>query len=130
MGKARKYELERHSVILCTCSCSASGSLKGLRVRQILIDEAGMATEPETLIPLVCFSRVEKVRLGGSGAALWVPGGGLCCGAEGARGEHRSWLKMTKTLGCLWLATRMPYLSVLPGGSAWRPQTVAACGQE
>lgn len=63
LGKARKYELERHSVILCTCSCSASGSLKTLRVRQILIDEAGMATEPETLIPLVCFSRVEKVVL-------------------------------------------------------------------
>lgn len=63
LGKARRYELERHSVILCTCSCSASGSLKTLRVRQILIDEAGMATEPETLIPLVCFSRVEKVVL-------------------------------------------------------------------
>ncbi|CAO2577244.1 Helicase with zinc finger domain 2 [Lemmus lemmus] len=63
LGKARKYELDRHSVILCTCSCSASGSLKTLRVRQILIDEAGMATEPETLIPLVCFSRVEKVVL-------------------------------------------------------------------
>ncbi|NP_001292205.1 3'-5' exoribonuclease HELZ2 isoform X1 [Rattus norvegicus] len=63
LGKARKYELERHSVILCTCSCAASGSLKALNVRQILIDEAGMATEPETLIPLVCFSKTEKVVL-------------------------------------------------------------------
>lgn len=51
LGKARKHELERHSVILCTCSCAASKSLKILNVRQILIDEAGMATEPETLIP-------------------------------------------------------------------------------
>lgn len=65
MGKARRYELERHSVILCTCSCAASGSLKALNVRQILIDEAGMATEPETLIPLVCFSKTEKVRVVG-----------------------------------------------------------------
>ncbi|EGW11079.1 helicase with zinc finger domain 2 [Cricetulus griseus] len=63
LGKARKHELDRHSVILCTCSCAASGSLKNLRVQQILIDEAGMATEPETLIPLVCFSKVEKVVL-------------------------------------------------------------------
>jgi superfamily I DNA and/or RNA helicase len=66
LGKARKHELERHSVILCTCSCAASKSLKILNVRQILIDEAGMATEPETLIPLVCFSKtVEKVRVVG-----------------------------------------------------------------
>ncbi|KAL1786311.1 helicase with zinc finger protein domain 2 [Sigmodon hispidus] len=63
LGKARKYELDRHSVILCTCSCAASRKLKTLNIRQILIDEAGMATEPETLIPLVCFSRVEKVVL-------------------------------------------------------------------
>lgn len=63
LGNARKYELRRHSVILCTCSCAASKSLKNLSVRQILIDEAGMATEPETLIPLVCFSQTEKVVL-------------------------------------------------------------------
>lgn len=65
LGKARKYELDRHSVILCTCSCAASRSLKTLKVRQIIIDEAGMATEPETLIPLVCFLQIEKVRLEG-----------------------------------------------------------------
>lgn len=63
LGKARKYELDRHSVILCTCSCAASRSLKTLKVRQIIIDEAGMATEPETLIPLVCFLQIEKVVL-------------------------------------------------------------------
>nr|XP_045013354.1 helicase with zinc finger domain 2 [Jaculus jaculus] len=63
MGKARKFEVMQHSVILCTCSCAASGSLQSLNVRQILIDEAGMATEPETLIPLVCFTNVEKVVL-------------------------------------------------------------------
>nr|XP_021533534.1 helicase with zinc finger domain 2 [Neomonachus schauinslandi] len=63
LGKARKFELEQHRVILCTCSCAALASLKKLAVRQILIDEAGMATEPETLIPLVIFSKAEKVVL-------------------------------------------------------------------
>lgn len=62
LGRAKKFELDRHSVILCTCSCAASASLKNLDVRQILVDEAGMATEPETLIPLVNFSHTEKVR--------------------------------------------------------------------
>lgn len=63
LGRAKKFELDRHSVILCTCSCAASASLKNLDVRQILVDEAGMATEPETLIPLVNFSHTEKVVL-------------------------------------------------------------------
>nr|XP_055162069.1 helicase with zinc finger domain 2 isoform X2 [Nyctereutes procyonoides] len=63
LGKARKFELDQHRVILCTCSCAASASLRKLDVRQILIDEAGMATEPETLIPLVAFSKAEKVVL-------------------------------------------------------------------
>ena len=64
LGKARKFELDQHRVILCTCSCAASASLRKLDVRQILIDEAGMATEPETLIPLVAFSKAEKVSAG------------------------------------------------------------------
>lgn len=63
LGKARKFELDQHRVILCTCSCAASATLKNLDVRQILVDEAGMATEPETLIPLVNFSQAEKVVL-------------------------------------------------------------------
>lgn len=61
--KARKYELVRHRVILCTCSCSAAGYLSDLDVKQVLIDEAGMATEPEILIPLVTFFKTEKVVL-------------------------------------------------------------------
>lgn len=59
--KARKYELARHRVILCTCSCSAAGYLNELDVKQVLVDEAGMATEPEILIPLVTFFKTEKV---------------------------------------------------------------------
>lgn len=63
LGKARKWELAQHHVILCTCSCAASPSLRTLDVWQVLVDEAGMATEPETLIPLVNFPRAEKVVL-------------------------------------------------------------------
>ncbi|XP_012885839.1 PREDICTED: helicase with zinc finger domain 2 [Dipodomys ordii] len=63
LTKARKFELDQHSVLLCTCCCAATASLQGLHVGQILIDEAGMATEPETLIPLVRFSKAEKVVL-------------------------------------------------------------------
>lgn len=60
---AKKFELSQHQVILCTCSCAASAVLKNLYVRQILVDEAGMATEPETLIPLVHFPMADKVVL-------------------------------------------------------------------
>ncbi|KAM6147767.1 3'-5' exoribonuclease HELZ2 isoform 2-T2 [Erethizon dorsatum] len=63
MWEARKFELARHSVILCTCCCAASPCLQSLKVRQILVDEAAMATEPETLIPLVHFAEAEKVVL-------------------------------------------------------------------
>lgn len=73
LGKARRFELEQHRVVLCTCSCAASAGLRRLAVRQVLIDEAGMATEPETLIPLVAFSGLEKVSQ--LGAELAAPGG-------------------------------------------------------
>ncbi|XP_053106245.1 helicase with zinc finger domain 2 [Hemicordylus capensis] len=62
LSTARKYELKRHDVILCTCSASCAAFLvDGLNVKQVLIDECGMATEPETLIPLVNHRRLEKV---------------------------------------------------------------------
>ncbi|XP_028431025.1 helicase with zinc finger domain 2 isoform X1 [Perca flavescens] len=60
---ARTYELERHDIILCTCTQSSTPSLtKTVSARQILIDECGMATEPQALIPLVC-NKPEKVVL-------------------------------------------------------------------
>ncbi|ETE60056.1 Peroxisomal proliferator-activated receptor A-interacting complex protein, partial [Ophiophagus hannah] len=53
LSKARGYELQCHNVVLCTCSASSSKFLaEKLRVRQLLIDECAMCTEPETLIPL------------------------------------------------------------------------------
>ncbi|NXD86464.1 HELZ2 Helicase, partial [Halcyon senegalensis] len=60
---ARAYELARHDVILCTCSASSAPSLEQLNVKQVIIDECAMATEPETLIPLVSHVRAEKVVL-------------------------------------------------------------------
>ncbi|XP_032369029.1 helicase with zinc finger domain 2 isoform X3 [Etheostoma spectabile] len=60
---ARTYELERHDIILCTCTQSSNPSLtRTVSARQILIDECGMATEPQALIPLVC-NKPEKVVL-------------------------------------------------------------------
>ncbi|XP_064420251.1 3'-5' exoribonuclease HELZ2 [Latimeria chalumnae] len=61
---ARLYELQQHDVILCTCSAAFNPKLsRKLNVRQILIDECAMSTEPETLIPLVSHKRAEKVVL-------------------------------------------------------------------
>ncbi|KAJ4940413.1 hypothetical protein JOQ06_026716 [Pogonophryne albipinna] len=61
--KARKYEFERHDIILCTCTQSSTPNLtKTVSARQILIDECAMATEPQVLIPLVC-NRPEKIVL-------------------------------------------------------------------
>ncbi|NXK71659.1 HELZ2 Helicase, partial [Amazona guildingii] len=60
---ARMYELRRHDVILCTCSAASSPSLEQLNVKQIIIDECAMSTEPETLIPLVSHRHAEKVVL-------------------------------------------------------------------
>ncbi|XP_051270850.1 helicase with zinc finger domain 2 [Dicentrarchus labrax] len=60
---ARTYELERHDIILCTCTQSSTPSLiKTVTARQILIDECAMATEPQALIPLVS-NKPEKIVL-------------------------------------------------------------------
>ncbi|XP_048020759.1 helicase with zinc finger domain 2 [Megalobrama amblycephala] len=65
LNSARLYELERHDIILCTCTAAASPNLtKTLSARQILIDECAMATEPQTLVPLVSFKPEKVVLLG------------------------------------------------------------------
>ncbi|KAF1402780.1 Helicase with zinc finger domain 2, partial [Spheniscus humboldti] len=63
LSAARAYELADHDVILCTCSAASAASLEQLSVKQIIIDECAMATEPETLIPLVSHHHAEKVVL-------------------------------------------------------------------
>ncbi|XP_049421698.1 helicase with zinc finger domain 2-like isoform X1 [Epinephelus fuscoguttatus] len=63
LRNARTHELERHDIILCTCTESSTPSLtKTVSARQILIDECAMATEPQALIPLVC-NKPEKIVL-------------------------------------------------------------------
>ncbi|KAK7159588.1 hypothetical protein R3I94_005818 [Phoxinus phoxinus] len=65
LNSARLYELEEHDIILCTCTAAASPNLtKTLSARQILIDECAMATEPQTLVPLVSFKPEKVVLLG------------------------------------------------------------------
>ncbi|NXK92539.1 HELZ2 Helicase, partial [Formicarius rufipectus] len=63
LSQGRAYQLACHDVILCTCSASSSSILEQLNVKQIIIDECAMSTEPETLIPLVSHRRAEKVVL-------------------------------------------------------------------
>uniref|UniRef100_A0A8D0HT61 RNB domain-containing protein n=1 Tax=Sphenodon punctatus TaxID=8508 RepID=A0A8D0HT61_SPHPU len=62
--KAREHELKRHNVILCTCTAASASSLtNALHVKQVLVDECAMSTEPETFIPLVSYKKVDKVVL-------------------------------------------------------------------
>lgn len=125
LGKARKFELERHSVVLCTCSCAALASLKKLDVRQILIDEAGMATEPETLIPLVRFSQAEKVSEAGGERCPWA----WSFAYEGSAAVSAEW-QWPWSWVSPGLGASGPCLPVPPGGTSWGPQAAAARGQE
>ncbi|XP_037345942.2 helicase with zinc finger domain 2-like isoform X1 [Pungitius pungitius] len=63
LTEARKFELQQHDIILCTCTQSSNKTLTStLCVRQIIIDECAMATEPQALIPLAC-NKPEKIVL-------------------------------------------------------------------
>lgn len=60
---ARIHEYKQHDIILCTCTQSSNPTLtKTVSARQIIIDECGMATEPQALIPLV-FNSPERIVL-------------------------------------------------------------------
>ncbi|XP_058635595.1 helicase with zinc finger domain 2-like [Onychostoma macrolepis] len=62
---ARKHELLRHDVILCTCTAASHPALAdALDFKQIIIDECAMATEPEAFIPLVAHKPEQVVLLG------------------------------------------------------------------
>ncbi|KAI7808056.1 helicase with zinc finger domain 2 [Triplophysa rosa] len=65
LQKARKHELLRHDVILCTCTAASQPALAdALDLKQIIIDECAMATEPEASIPLVAHKPEQIVLLG------------------------------------------------------------------
>uniref|UniRef100_A0A674BIW7 Helicase with zinc finger 2 n=1 Tax=Salmo trutta TaxID=8032 RepID=A0A674BIW7_SALTR len=47
LSHARNHELMRHDVILCTCTAASNPNFYKLDLKQIIIDECAMATEPE-----------------------------------------------------------------------------------
>ncbi|KAG8567173.1 hypothetical protein GDO81_013523 [Engystomops pustulosus] len=63
LADARKLELSRHDIILCTCVTSSSKVLTDLLVSQVIIDESGMCTEPETLVPIVSHKNAQSIVL-------------------------------------------------------------------
>ncbi|XP_064160131.1 3'-5' exoribonuclease HELZ2-like isoform X1 [Anguilla rostrata] len=65
LNQARLHELQKHDVILCTCTAASTPNLtKTVSARQILIDECAMATEPQALVPLVSYKPEKVVLLG------------------------------------------------------------------
>ncbi|XP_056592556.1 helicase with zinc finger domain 2 [Triplophysa dalaica] len=64
LKKAQQHEIQKHDVILCTCSSALNPNLKVMDFRQILIDECAMATEPEAFIPLVAHNPQQIVLMG------------------------------------------------------------------
>ncbi|XP_071017732.1 3'-5' exoribonuclease HELZ2 isoform X1 [Oncorhynchus clarkii lewisi] len=64
LSQARNHELMRHDVILCTCTAASNPNFYKLDLKQIIIDECAMATEPEAFIPLVTHKPEQIVLLG------------------------------------------------------------------
>jgi len=62
--EACKLELQACDVIFCTTICSASRHIiTSTHVEQIIVDECGMCTEAETLVPISSYKDVAKVVL-------------------------------------------------------------------
>ncbi|XP_071943704.1 3'-5' exoribonuclease HELZ2-like [Antedon mediterranea] len=62
---AKKEELKKYQIILATCNLAGSKFIKEYcSIRQCIIDEAGMCSEPESLIPLVMCSPYQVVLIG------------------------------------------------------------------
>ncbi|XP_023931638.1 helicase with zinc finger domain 2-like [Lingula anatina] len=64
VAKAEQEALQQAEVILCTCSVSGSQKLTGLNFRQLMIDEAAMCMEPETMVPIVASNAYQVILLG------------------------------------------------------------------
>ncbi|PIK57864.1 putative helicase with zinc finger domain 2-like [Apostichopus japonicus] len=67
INKAMTEELKKHHVILCTCNASGRRILAkndNANIVQVIIDEAGMCSEPDTLIPLVNHNPSQVVLIG------------------------------------------------------------------
>jgi len=64
LEKASQLELTACDVIYCTAIGSAARRIiKSTNVTRIIVDESGMCTEPETLVPIVNYPSVEQVVL-------------------------------------------------------------------
>ncbi|XP_048248196.1 helicase with zinc finger domain 2-like isoform X1 [Haliotis rufescens] len=71
---ASAAELQQAEILLATCSASARHKMNwGSNVQQIIIDECGMCTEPEAMIPIILFQDVKQVVLIGDHRQLQPP---------------------------------------------------------
>ncbi|KAL3877847.1 hypothetical protein ACJMK2_035491 [Sinanodonta woodiana] len=55
--------LSKAEIIITTCSNTASPRFQGCNVQQIIIDDAGMCTEPESMIPISLLSNAVQIIL-------------------------------------------------------------------
>ncbi|XP_063955339.1 3'-5' exoribonuclease HELZ2-like [Lytechinus pictus] len=63
--EATKEELQNHHIVLSTCNAAGARRISRLtRVIQVIVDEAGMCSEPETMIPLVSVKPNQVVLVG------------------------------------------------------------------
>ncbi|XP_046567928.1 LOW QUALITY PROTEIN: helicase with zinc finger domain 2-like [Haliotis rubra] len=65
INDAEKEELEKYDVILCTCIVAGRWSIrKTVTVHQVIIDESGMCTEPQSMIPIIANHPEQVVLIG------------------------------------------------------------------
>ena len=56
--KAESVVLKKAQVIFCTCAEAGSNRMKARELKQCIIDECGMCTEPETLLPMILSKKI------------------------------------------------------------------------
>ncbi|XP_077997754.1 3'-5' exoribonuclease HELZ2-like [Glandiceps talaboti] len=65
IADAEKFEFEKSDIILCTCVTAGGRRIaSGTRIHQCIIDECGMCTEPETIVPMVTTDPKQIVLVG------------------------------------------------------------------
>ena len=79
---AERELLQAADVVCATCSAAGDARIASMRFRQVLIDEATQATEPECLIPI---ARDEAARVGRRPLPARAGGDGEAGGEGGAR---------------------------------------------
>ncbi|XP_067677521.1 3'-5' exoribonuclease HELZ2-like [Haliotis asinina] len=65
IARAEKHELAHCDVILCTCVVAGGKKLTEVaNINQCIIDESGMCTEPQTMIPIIATKAQQVVLIG------------------------------------------------------------------